>query len=437
MASREPSILDSNLGTNIVEVEELIKRQQDFEGAIVAKEAELGSVHRVTMIEKNFEALREREEASRQEEVVRREQERLEGIKKKELARITNERRRENERRRTQEIKFNREDFELIRASQANGKSEASVSPTNEETFKRVESLKIEPQKHKRTPSFTTRRRTQSFRRHVKNINTMQNLPPVEVDGFLDRKQELQTGGKRATIRSWKSYYTVLCGQLMCFFRDQEDFFESKAASSPVMIFQASVEAADDYTKRKFVFRLHTSDGSEFLFGADNEEQQQEWVKKIRFHASLPPSQQLTSYRDFDESKENEFTPPEPPINATAVSEPVYANVPSNNDHSPPARSPPLPDTQPPPSWAGPGAAGTRQILKQTSRQSLQSNESGGPLYANVGSSDIQDGRHMSSRANTLPSHRSSDGDSYDNVSSSSKEKKSSVLGRFLGRKNK
>merc|ERR1711902_387097 len=235
-----------------------------------------------------------------------------EGIKKKELARINNERRRENERRRTQEIKFNREDFEQIRATQANGKSEASVSPTNEETFKRVESLRVEPQKHKRTPSFTTRRRTQSFRRHVKNINTMQNLPPVEIDGFLDRKQELQTGGKRATIRSWKSYYTVLCGQLMCFFRDQEYFFESKAASSPLMIFQASVQTADDYTKRKFVFRLHTSDGSEFLFGADNEEQQQEWVKKIKFHAGLPPSQRLTSYKAFDESKEADGSPPQP-----------------------------------------------------------------------------------------------------------------------------
>lgn len=80
--------------------------------------AELGSVHRITMIEKNFAALREGEEASRQEEVVMREQERLEGIKKKELARITNERRRENERRRTQEIKFNREDFEQMRATQ-------------------------------------------------------------------------------------------------------------------------------------------------------------------------------------------------------------------------------------------------------------------------------------------------------------------------------
>ena len=40
-----------------------------------------------------------------------------------------------------------------------NGKSEASqsVSPTNEEAFKRGESLRLEPQKHKRTPSFTTR----------------------------------------------------------------------------------------------------------------------------------------------------------------------------------------------------------------------------------------------------------------------------------------
>ena len=159
MSSREPHIIDSNFGADIDEVEELIKKHNDFEGAVLAKEGDLTSVHRITMIEKNFEALREREEAARQEEVRRKEQERLEGIKKKELARITNERRRENERRRTQEIKFNREDFEQIRATQVNGKSEASksVSPTNEEAFKRGESLRLEPQKHKRTPSFTTR----------------------------------------------------------------------------------------------------------------------------------------------------------------------------------------------------------------------------------------------------------------------------------------
>ena len=127
---------------------------------------------------------------------------------------------------------------------------------------------------------------------------------------------------------------------------------------SLLLLWQASVETAEDYTKRKFVFRLHTSDGSEFLFSADSEDQQEEWVKKIRFHAALPPSQQLTQYRDFDETKENEFTPPEQPsihgtylfisiiqiihtyfFTATPISEPLYANVPPNNtDHSPPAR---------------------------------------------------------------------------------------------------
>ena len=44
----------------------------------------------------------------------------------------------------------------------------------------------------------------------------------VDIEGALERKQELQTGGKKATIRSWKSYYTVLCGQLLCFFKDKQ-----------------------------------------------------------------------------------------------------------------------------------------------------------------------------------------------------------------------
>merc|ERR1712152_40791 len=90
-------------------------------------------------------------------------------------------------------------------------------------------------------------------------------------------------------------------------------------------IYQASVELAGDYTKRKFVFRLHTSDGSEFLFGADSEEQQEEWVKKIKFHACLPPSQQLTSYKAFDEASEQ---------NMEANSEPLYANIPASGPNN-------------------------------------------------------------------------------------------------------
>jgi len=51
------------------------------------------------------------------------------------------------------------------------------------------------------------------------------------------------------------SHISVLCGQLLCFFRDHDDFLASKAATSPIIIFKARCEKAEDYTKRKNVFR--------------------------------------------------------------------------------------------------------------------------------------------------------------------------------------
>lgn len=93
---------------------------------------------------------------------------------------------------------------------------------------------------------------------------------------------------------------SVLCGQLLCFFKDMEDFSLSKAATGPVTIYNAICEKADDYTKKKNVFRLKCTDGSEFLFLAPSQEEMKDWVNKISFHAKLPPSLQLLSY---DESQ--------------------------------------------------------------------------------------------------------------------------------------
>ena len=58
--------------------------------------------------------------------------------------------------------------------------------------------VKEEGKKSKRTPSFNIRRRTRSFKDKYK---LPENLPPADLDTHLDRKQELQAGGKKATIR--------------------------------------------------------------------------------------------------------------------------------------------------------------------------------------------------------------------------------------------
>ncbi|XP_071547281.1 spectrin beta chain, non-erythrocytic 5 isoform X4 [Panulirus ornatus] len=379
--SRESVVKDDQMGDSITEVEELIRRHDDFLKTIDAQEDKLDPIKRFTLIEGEFQAQKKREEDARKAEVARKEQERMENMKRKEVQRITDERRREDERRRTQEIKFTKEDMERVRLSmngeyikspassrehdsQSSSSSEApeasstpdvhpryrkrsssmgevlirknlevpdggglyrSGSQTSlsslkrgnslrQEMFranapfnrgadiKRAESMKVDLKKAKRTPSFTTRRRTQSFRKH-RRMENMANLPPVEIQGYLERKQELQNGGKKATIRSWKIFYTVLCGQLLCFFKDDDDFYDQKAASPPISIHQAKIEIADDYTKKKHVFRVITRDNAEYLFVTESGENLDEWVTKLEFHAELPPSMQLMSY---DNHKEGE-----------------------------------------------------------------------------------------------------------------------------------
>lgn len=340
IVSREPILHDDNLGESISQVEELIRRHEDFEKTIEAQGEKFNSIRRITLLEKAFAKQQEAEASARQAEIERIEKERAEARKRREAQRISEARKKEDEKRR-QEINGGNEAADkpgslmepatlgdLPESSQVDNvapfplhksSSSASTRLYAEESpipvqksgsisalfldrerkgdVKRAESMKTEMKKPKRTPSFTTRRRTQSFRKLQKFGNEqMEQLPPVEIQGTLDRKHQLQSGGKKAALRSWKTFYTVLCGQLLCFFKDHDDFVDSKAATSPIIIYNAKCEKAEDYTKRKHVFRLCTTDGSEFLFLAASGTEMEDWINKITFHAQLPPSLQLMSY---------------------------------------------------------------------------------------------------------------------------------------------
>nr|XP_018898887.1 PREDICTED: spectrin beta chain, non-erythrocytic 1 isoform X2 [Bemisia tabaci] len=301
--SREALLNDFKLGDSIAQVEELIRKHEDFEKTIQAQEDKFSALKRITLLETAFAKQKEAEMAARLAERDRVEKEKLEARKRKEVQRITDERRKEDGRRRINENDEDHHDKNRLQVPDAPGLlqkagSISSLFGDRRKDIKRAESMKADlTKKPKRTPSFTTRRRTQSFRK-LQKLEHLDQLPPVEIQGILDRKHELQSGGKKAAVRSWKTLYTVLCGQLLCFFKDQDDFVASKAATSPIIIFKARCEKAEDYTKRKHVFRLHCTDGSEFLFLASNEQEMEDWVNKISFHAQLPPSLQLLSYDD-------------------------------------------------------------------------------------------------------------------------------------------
>lgn len=110
---------------------------------------------------------------------------------------------------------------EIARDTKSPISKKDQLSPPVSPKQKHLDNVKSE-EKKKRTPSFNLRRRTRSFKdKH----RLPENLPPAEMEGGLERKQELQSGGKKATVRSWKNYYAVLFGQLLCFFKDKEGRF--------------------------------------------------------------------------------------------------------------------------------------------------------------------------------------------------------------------
>lgn len=299
--NRQMQLKDTKLGDSISQVEDLIRKHEDFEKTLAAQEDKINGLKRITMLEQLFKKQREDEENARRSEFERIEKERIEQMKLKEVQRITEERRR-NEKKIDQNGYSDKKITAVQEGSSGVQKSNSFVNlfgdklrrNSSEANVKRSESMKIQPKIPKRTPSFTTRRRAHSFRKVQKPEGV--DLPPVEIQGTLERKHELLSGGKRSPVRSWKPFHTVLCGQLLCFFKDENDFVAQKAATAPVNILNSKCEKAGNYTKKKNVFRLSLPDGSEFLFLASNVDEMNDWITKIAFHASLPPNLQLMSY---------------------------------------------------------------------------------------------------------------------------------------------
>ncbi|XP_048883547.1 spectrin beta chain, non-erythrocytic 1-like isoform X1 [Brienomyrus brachyistius] len=106
---------------------------------------------------------------------------------------------------------------------------------------------------------------------------------PGGIEGMLCRKQEMESHNKKAANRSWQNVYCTLRKGRLGFYKD------SKSASSgvvyhgeePVSLTHASCEVAHDYKKRKNVFKLRIADGKEYLFQAKDEAEMSSWIQSI------------------------------------------------------------------------------------------------------------------------------------------------------------
>ncbi|NXF27130.1 SPTB1 protein, partial [Rhodinocichla rosea] len=105
----------------------------------------------------------------------------------------------------------------------------------------------------------------------------------IQLEGYLGRKHDLEAATKRASNRSWSTRYCVLRGGQLAFFKDAK----SRAlglpcqGEEPLGLWDARCEVPAGYKKKKHVFKLRLSNGSEWLFHGKDEEELQAWLQGL------------------------------------------------------------------------------------------------------------------------------------------------------------
>ncbi|KAJ7416073.1 Spectrin beta chain, erythrocytic [Willisornis vidua] len=105
----------------------------------------------------------------------------------------------------------------------------------------------------------------------------------IQLEGYLGRKHDLEAATKRASNRSWSTRYCVLRGGQLAFFKDAK----SRAlglpcqGEEPLGLYNARCEVPTGYKKKKHVFKLRLSNGSEWLFHGKDEEELQAWLQGL------------------------------------------------------------------------------------------------------------------------------------------------------------
>ncbi|NWS11268.1 SPTB2 protein, partial [Pachyramphus minor] len=130
-------------------------------------------------------------------------------------------------------------------------------------------------------------------RRHGQEERESSNVLPGKMEfqmmeGTLERKHVLQTGGRKASCRAWGLFHAVLMRQTLCFYQDRRDSLKSSVVALPLNLSGAICTPDAEYTKKTNCFRLQLQDGSEYLLRAPSQPLMNEWVSKLQQNSGFP-----------------------------------------------------------------------------------------------------------------------------------------------------
>ncbi|XP_061089747.1 spectrin beta chain, non-erythrocytic 1-like isoform X2 [Conger conger] len=280
LAGHEPLVRAAELGSNVDEVENLIKRHEAFEKMAAGWDERFTLLEKLTTLEEQeLQKKQEEEERARRpptpppaEEVVQSE---AESLAHESAARTSLDQTTLNQSVSVNGVHSDQDTSQSVSVAKTPDPMPLSPEPGSEPES--VNGPAVDEPPPAQPPS---------------HPDASATLPPkgspelpaaATMEGSLHRKQEMESHSKKAASRSWQHVYCVLCKGNLGFYKD------SKSAVSglpyhgevPISLGDATCQVAHDYKKKKHVFKLRLSDGKEFLFQAKDEVEMSSWIQAI------------------------------------------------------------------------------------------------------------------------------------------------------------
>ncbi|XP_062862945.1 spectrin beta chain, erythrocytic [Trichomycterus rosablanca] len=269
LIAQEPYVASKDLGETVDEVEKLLKRHEAFEKSTATWEERFSALERLTTLElleirktqlEMQQYIQEQEKDSRREDTgFAEESSQLDTVEEHSLSGMA---------------------APEPSSDHANGTTADSGVPTVSEIQESV-SMELDPS----APTQVTQEAEQAASIPEKPSQTQAPL----LEGTLARKHEMEGPNKKAANRSWNNIYCVLRSGQLSAYKDAKSFRHgvSYHNEDPLSLSNGVCQVLTNYKKKKQVFKLRLTDGSEYLFQCKDEEELQIWTQALE-KAGLP-----------------------------------------------------------------------------------------------------------------------------------------------------
>ncbi|XP_077178896.1 spectrin beta chain, non-erythrocytic 5 isoform X2 [Paroedura picta] len=110
------------------------------------------------------------------------------------------------------------------------------------------------------------------------------------MEGFLEKRDQILPGRKQPKSRAWNSFYIKLERQKLDIYSDEKDAYQNTAPVLSISIAEANCKKLSNYSRKENAFSLRLSNGAEYFFAAPSQMLMEEWIQKLQSNIGPPSS---------------------------------------------------------------------------------------------------------------------------------------------------